>query len=59
MTSDESRAPMSAEQDSPGCQAEARPRRRSRWDKTFPRSTKVDHTKVSFRNRLGIELLAD
>ncbi|MBU7600801.1 alpha/beta hydrolase [Streptomyces sp. P38-E01] len=34
-------------------------RRGSTWDKTFPRSRKVDHTKVSFRNRLGIELVAD
>ncbi|MET8983130.1 alpha/beta hydrolase [Streptomyces sp. NPDC004539] len=29
------------------------------WDKTFPRSNKVDHKKVSFHNRLGIELVAD
>lgn len=29
------------------------------WDKTFPRSTKVDHTKVAFTNRYGIELVAD
>ncbi|MGW6509463.1 alpha/beta hydrolase, partial [Streptomyces niveus] len=34
-------------------------RRGSTWDKTFPRSRKVDHTKVSFHNRLGIELVAD
>ncbi|WP_405928058.1 alpha/beta hydrolase [Streptomyces griseus] len=33
--------------------------RGSKWDKTFPRSPKVDHRKVSFRNRLGIELVAD
>ena len=24
------------------------------WDKTFPRSNKVDHQKVSFKNRYGI-----
>ena len=29
------------------------------WDKTFPKSEKVDHKKVTFRNRYGIELAAD
>jgi uncharacterized protein len=29
------------------------------WDKTFPRSERVDHRKVSFYNRLGITLVAD
>ena len=29
------------------------------WDKTFPKSDKVDHRKVTFRNRYGIELAAD
>lgn len=29
------------------------------WDKTFPQSTRVDHQKVSFNNRLGINLVAD
>jgi fermentation-respiration switch protein FrsA (DUF1100 family) len=29
------------------------------WDKTFPRSEKVDHRKVTFRNRYGITLAAD
>ena len=29
------------------------------WDKTFPRSSKVDHKKVTFRNRYGITLAAD
>ncbi|MBR1645008.1 MAG: alpha/beta hydrolase [Bacteroidales bacterium] len=29
------------------------------WDKTFPASDRVDHRKVSFRNRYGIELAAD
>lgn len=29
------------------------------WDKTFPQSDKVIHQKVSFYNRLGINLIAD
>ena len=29
------------------------------WDKTFPKSNKVDHQKVTFRNRYGITLAAD
>lgn len=29
------------------------------WDKTFPRSQKVDQQKVSFKNRYGITLVAD
>lgn len=29
------------------------------WDKTFPRSSKVDHQKVLFKNRYGITLAAD
>ena len=29
------------------------------WDKKFPKSDKVDHKKVTFRNRYGIELAAD
>ena len=29
------------------------------WDKTFPKSDKVNHKKVKFRNRYGIELAAD
>lgn len=29
------------------------------WDKTFPRSDKVDHQKVTFKNRYGITLAAD
>jgi uncharacterized protein len=29
------------------------------WDKTFPKSDRVDHRKVSFQNRLGITLVAD
>ena len=29
------------------------------WDKTFPRSDKVDHCKVTFVNRYGITLAAD
>ena len=29
------------------------------WDKTFPQSEKVDHTKVCFENRYGITLAGD
>lgn len=29
------------------------------WDKTFPKSDKVDHSKVTFVNRYGITLAAD
>ena len=29
------------------------------WDKTFPRSDKVEHAKVTFKNRFGITLAAD
>ncbi len=29
------------------------------WDKTFPKSEKVDHRKVTFFNRYGITLAAD
>lgn len=29
------------------------------WDKTFPQSDKVDHKKITFKNRYGIELAAD
>ncbi|MEJ8862225.1 alpha/beta hydrolase [Pseudomonas jessenii] len=29
------------------------------WDKTFPKSSKVDHQKVTFKNRYGITLAAD
>ncbi len=31
----------------------------SEWDKTFPKSEKVDQRKVTFRNRYGITLAAD
>lgn len=30
-----------------------------KWDKVFPKSDKVDHQKVSFRNRFGITLAGD
>ena len=30
-----------------------------KWDKTFPRSGKVEHSKVTFHNRYGITLAAD
>lgn len=29
------------------------------WDKTFPQSDKVSHSKVTFKNRYGITLVAD
>lgn len=29
------------------------------WDKTFPQSDKVEHTKIMFHNRYGITLAAD
>lgn len=29
------------------------------WDKTFPKSSKVEHAKVAFKNRFGIILAAD
>ena len=29
------------------------------WDKTFPKSDKVEHKKVTFINRYGITLAAD
>ncbi len=29
------------------------------WDKTFPKSNKIDHSKVTFVNRYGITLAAD
>jgi uncharacterized protein len=31
----------------------------SNWDKTFPKSDKVDHQKVTFKNRYGITLVGD
>lgn len=31
----------------------------TKWDKVFPRSDKVEHKKVSFKNRYGITLVAD
>ncbi|WP_310439680.1 alpha/beta hydrolase [Sulfuricurvum sp.] len=31
----------------------------TKWDKVFPKSDKVDHKKVTFKNRYGITLLGD
>lgn len=31
----------------------------SNWDKVFPKSNKVNHNKVTFKNRFGIVLAAD
>ncbi len=48
---------------SPAAQAQTAPasdlKLTQEWDKTFPRSNKVDHRKVTFRNRYGITLAAD
>ena len=33
--------------------------RTQEWDKTFPQSDKVNHTKITFHNRYGITLAAD
>lgn len=30
-----------------------------KWDKTFPKSDKVEHKKITFHNRYGINLVAD
>ena len=30
-----------------------------KWDKTFPKSEKVEHCKITFKNRFGITLAAD
>src|SRR4051812_29180701 len=29
------------------------------WDKTFPKSSRVDHSKVTFTNRFGLTLAGD
>ena len=29
------------------------------WDKVFPQSDKVNHTKITFHNRYGVTLAAD
>ncbi|WP_312833514.1 alpha/beta hydrolase [Comamonas sp.] len=34
-------------------------KRTDKWDKTFPQSDKVQHQKVTFKNRYGITLAAD
>jgi fermentation-respiration switch protein FrsA (DUF1100 family) len=39
--------------------AQSQPRLGNTWDKTFPRSDKVQHRKVSFKNRYGTTLAAD
>ena len=31
----------------------------SNWDKVFPKSNKVSHNKVTFKNRFGIVIAAD
>jgi len=39
--------------------APARAQYSAAWDKTFPKSAQIDHRKVSYSNRLGINLVAD
>ena len=39
--------------------AQSQIRLSDKWDKTFPKSDKVDHKKISFKNRYGITLAAD
>ena len=39
--------------------AQSRLKLGAKWDKTFPKSAKVDHKKVSFKNRYGIALASD
>ena len=31
----------------------------SEWDKTFPKSDKVNHSKITFKNRYGFTLVGD
>jgi len=39
--------------------AQAQVERQGKWDKTFPQSSKVQHKKVTFKNRYGITLAGD
>ena len=39
--------------------ADTQPALTQEWDKTFPKSDKVEHCKVTFKNRFGITLAAD
>ena len=39
--------------------AQSRVELTDKWDKTFPKSDKVDHKKVTYKNRYGIILAAD
>jgi uncharacterized protein len=39
--------------------AQSRVKLSDKWDKTFPKSDKVDHKKVTFKNRYGVTLAAD
>ena len=39
--------------------AQTRVKLSDKWDKTFPKSSKVNHKKVTFKNRYGILLAAD
>ena len=43
-----------------GCASNATtPKMTTEWDKVFPKSEKVDHKKVTFKNRFGITLVGD
>ena len=46
-------------QTNPASATGAAPSLTQEWDKTFPKSDKVDHQKVTFKNRYGITLAAD
>jgi uncharacterized protein len=43
----------------PAITGEAAAQSAAGWDKTFPKSDRVDHRKVSFKNRYGITLAGD
>jgi fermentation-respiration switch protein FrsA (DUF1100 family) len=51
-------SPVSA-QSSPSANGANTMRLTREWDKVFPRSNRVDHQKVTFKNRYGITLAAD
>ena len=52
-------APSVLAQTNPASTASTTLKLTQEWDKTFPKSNKVDHQKVTFKNRYGITLAAD
>ena len=52
-------APSVLAQTNPASTASTTLKLTQEWDKTFPKSDKVDHQKVTFKNRYGITLVAD